>query len=156
MSATPGAWIRDLTIDRVIVSCTARARGGSVVGAVALVPTVGFSLFPKAGTPQYHVDVETPDGTSLAETDRAVRFAERVIGAHPSTTSIFANIGKDNPMVYYNVNQRAEAPNRAQLLVLLNDYDNINTPRMLDSLRAQLSHYPGFARGRLVCQSTAP
>jgi multidrug efflux pump subunit AcrB len=114
-----------------------------VVGAVALVPTVGFSLFPKAGTPQYHVDVETPDGTSLAETDRAVRFAERVIGAHPSTTSIFANIGKDNPMVYYNVNQRAEAPNRAQLLVLLNDYDNINTPRMLDSLRAQLSHYPG-------------
>jgi hypothetical protein len=31
MSATPGAWIRDLTIDRVIVSCTARARGGAVV-----------------------------------------------------------------------------------------------------------------------------
>ncbi len=114
-----------------------------VVGAVALVPVVGFSLFPKAGTPQYHVDIETPDGTSLAETDRAVRFAERVIGAHPATTGIFANIGKDNPNVYYNVFQRAEAPNRAQLLVLLNGYDNERTPLALDSLRQQVAQYPG-------------
>ncbi len=114
-----------------------------VVGAVGLVPAVGFSLFPKAGTPQYHVDIETPDGTSLAETDRAVRYAEQVIGAHPATKSIFANIGKDNPNVYYNVFQRAEAPNRAQLLVLLNEYDNIKTPLALDSLRQQVALYPG-------------
>ncbi|MCC6241657.1 MAG: efflux RND transporter permease subunit [Gemmatimonadaceae bacterium] len=115
----------------------------SVMGAVALVPVVGFSLFPKAGTPQYHVEIETPEGTSLAETDRAVRFVERTIGAHPSTVSIFANIGKDNPAVYYNVFQRAEAPNRGQLLVLINAYDNIGTPLMLDSLRAQMAQYPG-------------
>ncbi|MEQ1692433.1 MAG: efflux RND transporter permease subunit, partial [Gemmatimonas sp.] len=114
-----------------------------VIGSVALVPVVGFSLFPKAGTPQYHVDIETPEGTSLAETDRAVRYAERVIGAHPSTTSIFANAGKDNPAVYYNVFQRAEAPNRAQLLVLLHTYDNLKTPLALDSLRGQLALYPG-------------
>jgi multidrug efflux pump subunit AcrB len=117
--------------------------GAMVLGAVALVPVVGFSLFPKAGTPQYHVDIETPEGTSLAETDQAVKFAERVLGAHPSTKSIFSNIGKDNPEVYYNVFQRAESPNRAQMLVLLNRYDNIATPRMLDSLRQQLAAYPG-------------
>lgn len=117
--------------------------GALVVGSLTLVPVVGFSLFPKAGTPQYHVDIETPEGTSLAETDRAVRFAERVIGAHPGTKSIFANIGKDNPQVYYNVFQRAEAPNRAQMLVLLNEYDNEQTPVILDSLRQQLAHYPG-------------
>ena len=117
--------------------------GAMVVGAVALVPVVGFSLFPKAGTPQYHVDIETPEGTSLAETDRAVQFAERILGQHPSTKNIFANVGKDNPQVYYNVFQRAEAPNRAQMLVLLNSYDNVKTPRSLDSLRAKLSQYPG-------------
>ncbi len=114
-----------------------------VVGAVALVPAVGFSLFPKAGTPQYHVDIETPEGTSLAETDRAARFAEQVIGVHPETRAVFTNVGKDNPAVYYNVFQRAEAPNRAQLLVLLKSYDNERTPVMLDSLRRQLAAYPG-------------
>ncbi len=114
-----------------------------VVGSVALIPAVGFSLFPKAGTPQYHVDIETPEGTSLAETDRAVRFAEQTIGAHPGTRAIFANVGKDNPDVYYNVSQRPEAPNRAQLFVLLNAYDNDDTPRMLDTLRQALSAYPG-------------
>lgn len=117
--------------------------GALVVGAFALVPVVGFSLFPKAGTPQYHVDIETPEGTSLAETDRAARFAERTIGAHPSTVSVFSNVGKDNPSVYYNVFQRAESPNRAQLIVLIDAYDNVRTPVMLDSLRRQLAAYPG-------------
>ncbi|MCA0375490.1 MAG: efflux RND transporter permease subunit [Gemmatimonadetes bacterium] len=114
-----------------------------VVGAFALVPAVGFSLFPKAGTPQYHVDITTPEGTSLAETDKAVRFAERVIGTHPGTRGVFANVGKDNPQVYYNVFQRFEAPNRGQLIVLLHEYDNVRTPIVLDSLREQLAQYPG-------------
>ena len=117
--------------------------GALVIGALGLVPVVGFSLFPKAGTPQYHVDIETPEGTSLAETDRATRFAEKIIGAHPSTKGVFANVGKDNPSVYYNVFQRAEAPNRAQLLVLIKGYDNERTPLSLDTLRRQLALYPG-------------
>jgi multidrug efflux pump subunit AcrB len=115
----------------------------AVAGALALVPVVGFSLFPKAGTPQVHVDITMPEGTALAETDRAVRFAESVLLAHPGTAGVFANVGKDNPGVYYNVLQRAEAPNRAQLFVLLRAYDEARTPRTLDSLRARLAAYPG-------------
>ena len=122
---------------------TILAAAALVVLSVLLVPAVGFSLFPKAGTPQYHVDITTPDGTSLSETDRAVQYAERVIGGHASTRGVFANVGKDNPDVYYNVFQRPEAPNRAQLLVLLNTYDNITTPIVLDSLRERLALYPG-------------
>lgn len=114
-----------------------------VVGALALVPAVGFSLFPKAGTPQYHVDITTPEGTSLAETDRAVRHAEQVVLAHPGTRAVFANVGKDNPEVYYNVFQRAESPTRGQLIVRLHEYDNVRTPIVLDSLRARMAEYPG-------------
>lgn len=116
---------------------------GVVVAAFLLVPVVGVSLFPKAGTPQYHVDITTPEGTSLAETERAVRYAEAVVRAHPDTRGVFANAGKDNPSVYYNVFQRAEAPNRGQLLVLLHDYHHTRTPLALDSLREQLARYPG-------------
>ncbi len=114
-----------------------------VVGSIALVPIVGFSLFPKAGTPQFHIQIETPDGSSLEETDRAVRFTELVIGAHPDVRGIFSNIGKDNPPVYYNVFQRAEAANRGQLFVLLHEYDTERTPIMLDTLRQRLAEYPG-------------
>ena len=114
-----------------------------VVAAMGLVPLVGFSLFPKAGTPQYHVDITMPEGTSLAETDAAVRYAEQVVMQDANTRGVFANVGKDNPEVYYNVFQRAEAPNRGQLLVLLNAYHEERTPRTLDSLRTLLALYPG-------------
>lgn len=116
---------------------------GLVAAAFTLVPVVGFSLFPKAGTPQYHVDITAPEGTSLAETDRAVRYAEAVVRGHPETRAVLANAGKDNPSVYYNVFQRAEASNRGQLFVLLKHYDNTRTPLALDSLREKLALYPG-------------
>ena len=117
--------------------------GALVVASLSLVPAVGFSLFPKAGTPQFHVDIETPDGASLDETDRAVRFAERVIGPHPTVRGIFSNVGKDNPVIYYNVFQRAEAANRGQLFVLLHAYDAATTPLVLDTLRQRLAEYAG-------------
>jgi multidrug efflux pump subunit AcrB len=117
--------------------------GALVAGSLALVPVVGFSLFPVAGTPQVHVDIEAPDGASLDETDRAVRFAERVMGTHPAVRGVFANVGKDNPVVYYNVFQRNEQSNRGQLFVLLHEYHGTRTPRLLDSLRQRLATYPG-------------
>jgi multidrug efflux pump subunit AcrB len=112
------------------------------VGSLALVPVVGFSLFPKAGTPQFLVDVETPDGSSLAETDRAARFAERVVARQPGVKAVMANVGRDNPQVYYNVIPRNENPSVAQLFVTLDEYDPEETPVMLDRLRARFAAYP--------------
>lgn len=114
-----------------------------VAASLALVPAVGFSLFPKAGTPQFLIDIETPEGASLAETDKAARFAERTVMARKQIRGVFTNVGKDNPFVYYNVNQRSERSNRAQLFVLLREYDPAYTPAMVDSLRAALATYPG-------------
>ena len=45
--------------------------GALVVGSVALVPAIGFSLFPKADTPQFLVRVRTPQGSSLSLRCRA-------------------------------------------------------------------------------------
>jgi multidrug efflux pump subunit AcrB len=117
--------------------------GALVAGSLALVPVVGFSLFPKAGTPQFLVDIQTPEGSSLSLTDSAARFAERTVSAQKEVRGVFANVGRDNPFVYYNVNQGAERSNRAQLFVLLTGYDPSHTPAMIDSLRASLAGYPG-------------
>lgn len=137
------------TLDRVIDASYARLLHRSLarprttlavaallfVGAIALVPVVGFSLFPKAGTPQFLISVETPDGWSIDETDRVVRQVERTLLARRDVRSVFANVGKGNPQVYYNVTPGSERNNVAELFVLLDHYDGRETPVMLDSLR---------------------
>jgi multidrug efflux pump subunit AcrB len=120
---------------------TLAAAGALVIGSVALVPAVGFSLFPKAGTPQFRIDVTTPTGSSLDETDRAVRFVEGVLRERPEVRGVFANAGRDNPQIYYNVIPRSENPSAGQLFVLLDRYDR-GTPALLDTLRARLAGYP--------------
>jgi multidrug efflux pump subunit AcrB len=114
-----------------------------VVASVALVPSIGFSLFPKAGTPQFLVRIETPEGSSLAETDRAARFAERVLARRPEVKSVMTNVGRDNPQIYYNVIPRGLTSNAAQLFVLLHEFDERATERLLDTLRAELDAYAG-------------
>ena len=114
-----------------------------VVLSFAVIPIVGFSLFPKAETPQFHVDITAPEGASIAATDSAARFAERVLGRTHGVKAIYTSVGHDNPRIYYNVGSRTDDPRIGQLFVLLEHYDPGTTPRLLDSLRAALGTYPG-------------
>ena len=117
--------------------------GAFALACFALVPVVGFSLFPKAETPQFHVDVTAPEGASIAATDSAARFAERVIGRTAGVKAIYTSVGHDNPRVYYNIASRTDDPRIGQLFVLLDHYDHATTPRLLDSLRTELARFPG-------------
>ncbi|MEP7345142.1 MAG: efflux RND transporter permease subunit, partial [Gemmatimonadaceae bacterium] len=114
-----------------------------VVSSFVLVPFVGFSLFPKAGTPQFLVDIETAQGSSIEATDQAARFVERTLMTHPDVRGIFTNVGKGNPFIYYNITPKQEAANAGELFVLLRAYDPKQTPLMIDSLRATLAQYAG-------------
>lgn len=112
-------------------------------GSLALVPVVGFSLFPKAGLPQFRVTIEAPDGATLAETDRAARFVEGALVGHPAVRAVLTNVGRGNPQVYYNVAPRQLRASVGELFVLLHEYDGRRTPALLDSLRTRLAGYPG-------------
>jgi multidrug efflux pump subunit AcrB len=118
------------------------AIGGSLLLSAALVPVVGSSLFPKADTPQFLVTIEAPNGTSFAETDRALRFVEDKLRHMPEVKSWFANLGHGNPQVYYNVVAHADSLNYAEVFVQLKEYSTRHTPRRLDDLRTELSRYP--------------
>src|SRR4029453_19229401 len=87
------------------------AIGGSLLLSGALVPVIGSSLFPKADTPQFLISIEAPNGTSLAETDKAVRFVEEKLAPPPGGKTGFANIGHGNPQIYYNQFMRKDASN---------------------------------------------
>lgn len=116
--------------------------GGLFVASLLLVPVVGFSLFPKAGTPQFMIDIRAPEGASLTETDQAARFAESVLAKQDEVKSYFTNVGRMNPQVYYNVFGRDEKSNVGQIFVLIDEYHK-RTPALLDSLRAHFATYPG-------------
>lgn len=115
-----------------------------VAGAGLLVPVVGFSLFPKAGTPQFMVRVETPEGSGLPTTDRAVRHVERVLARHSDHVRwYFSNVGRGNPQVYYNVASRAEDPRYGEVFAELDEYDPKTSPKLLETIRRELAAYEG-------------
>jgi len=114
-----------------------------VAGSLALVPQIGFSLFPKAGTRQFIVTVETAEGSSLPVTDRTVRRVEQLLMARPEIDWVMSNVGKGNPQTYYNVPQRQEAANYGEVLAELHHFDPATTPAFYDRLRAELAGWPG-------------
>lgn len=119
------------------------ALGGSLVLSAGLVSVLGSSLFPKADTPQFLIQVESPNGTSLSETDRALTFVEDELKRMPEVKSWFSNLGHGNPQIYYNHIQRNDAANYAEVFVQLHEYDTDETPEQLAALRARLAQYPG-------------
>jgi multidrug efflux pump subunit AcrB len=126
------------------------AIGGSIVLAALMVPILGGSLFPKADTPQFLINVTTPTGSSLAETDRALRFAEAQLAARKEHFSgWFANLGHDNPQIYYNHIANGTSANVAEVFVQLRKYHKRRTAQLLDDLRHEFESYPG---ARIVVQ----
>jgi multidrug efflux pump subunit AcrB len=112
-------------------------------GALLLVPKVGFSVFPASEKPMFLVNISMPLGTNLDETDRVARDVERTIARIPNLKNFATNVGKGNPRIYYNILQRNESANFAQIFVQLNKdvrpEEKINT---IDSLRTILTAYP--------------
>lgn len=112
------------------------------MGSLALLPLVGFSLFPKSEKPQFLINVETPNGTSIVETDRIARYVETVIKKEEQIVYYTTNVGKGNPRIYYNVNARPESTNFAQFLVQLKDMKPEDKTKLIDKLRAKFLLYP--------------
>ena len=90
-----------------------------VLASFGLTPLMGFSLFPNADIPQFRIAVETPTGASLADTDRAVRFIEAELRRHEEVKHVFANVGRGNPRIYYNIFPEEKKANVGEVFVEL-------------------------------------
>ncbi len=121
---------------------TLAAALGVFVLSLALVPAIGFSLFPTADIPQFRVRIEAPDGASLADTDRALVFVEEKLAATPGIRWWFSNLGQENPRIYYNVLSRNSSAKIAEVFAEVQDHDAVATGKMLDGLRGQFAEYP--------------
>ncbi len=115
----------------------------AIFGAVcATVPLIGFSLFPSADVPQFLINVDAPDGASIAETDRALRFVEARLGREPEVKRWYTHLGHGSPFVYYNIFEHGRAANYGEVFVELKDYSAGRTPALFEALRSEFNQYP--------------
>jgi multidrug efflux pump subunit AcrB len=113
------------------------------VGSLALFPVVGVSFFPKAEKSQFIINVDSPEGTSIAKTDEIARHVESILTAYPDVKHYTTNLGHGNPRLYYNMFPKREASNHAQIYVELADNDMKAMQHLVGELRQRFSDYPG-------------
>jgi len=111
--------------------------------ALALMPFIGVSLFPKAEKPMIIVNVELPEGASFEQTKQNTLLIEKEIIDKPLVKDVIVNVGRGNPSAYYNVHPGRQTPNTGQLLVKLHDSKLSLVEPFVEDLREQLNHYPG-------------
>ena len=111
-------------------------------GALSLAGRVGFGLFPASEKPQFLINIETPDGSSLSETNRVARYVESQLKRDPAIRHFTTNVGKGNPRIYYNVVQRNESANFSQFFVQLTDVEPAGKRALIDKYRDRFALYP--------------
>ncbi|VAV88629.1 RND multidrug efflux transporter; Acriflavin resistance protein [hydrothermal vent metagenome] len=117
--------------------------------AFALVPSMGFSLFPYSDAPYFRVSIETEQGSSLDQTDIAVKEVAKILEAEPDIKVRAENIGSGNPQVFYNVAPGAERTNYGEILAVLDEWEAGKGADLIQRLRAKFDNVAG-ARVKLA------
>ena len=112
------------------------------VAAFGLVPVLGFSLFPSADVPYFLVRVETPEGSTIAATDKAVHDVSAILAREPAIAARMENSGRGNPQIYYNILPHEVEPRYGDIFVNMTGWDRHDSPDMIRRLRATLDAYP--------------
>lgn len=128
------------------------------VGSLLLIQVIGVTVFPKSEKPQFLINIETPLGTTLEETDKAVRYTENLLSKSNLIKNYASNIGKDNPRIYYNIVPRGgTSTNNAQIFVQLADETEVpERTEYINRLRTELDKYPGAKIKALEFEQGAP
>jgi multidrug efflux pump subunit AcrB len=111
------------------------------ISSLFLINLIGFSLFPKAGLPQFFITVETPRGSNISETDKVVRHVEGILATKPEVKYYMSNIGKGNPMIFYNAFQKSEQSTLGEILCEINTRSQPEIEKFVESLRDTLDTY---------------
>jgi multidrug efflux pump subunit AcrB len=123
----------------VVIVLAAASFGASIL----LFPLVGVSFFPKAEKPQFVINIDTPEGSSLEHTDAVAAEVESVLAGIDEVAHWAANVGHGNPRIYYNLPTKMETTTHAQIFVQLREYDAAAMERVVTGLRKRFEDYPG-------------
>ena len=111
------------------------------LSSLLLINMIGFSLFPKAGLPQFLITIETPRGSNISETDRVVKKVEAILSARPEVKYYMSNIGKGNPMIFYNSFQKSGQSTLGEILCELKTRSQPEIEKIVEMLRDTLDTF---------------
>ncbi len=117
-----------------------------ILGFAAL-PLLTPQFFPGVDRDQFHIEVDLPPGTGIAETLRVVDRIDAVLAPKEGIADVAWVVGRSAPAFYYNmVGDRDQAPAFAQALIRTDS--PAATERLLHELQASLPH--AFTEVRFV------
>ncbi len=112
------------------------------LGSLALIPVVGFSLFPPSEKPQFMIHINTTLQANIQQTDSITKQIEAELKQIPSVKYFTSNVGKGNPRVYYNMQQGSEDQAYADIFVQLHeDVKYKEKLALIESLREKWTPY---------------
>ena len=126
------------------------------LSAFALVPVLGFSLFPNADSSYFRVQIDAEQGTSLEGTGRIVRQVADILAKEPTIKIRAENVGRHNPSVFYNVFDSAETSTSGEVLAIMDKWRGAESNRMVDRLRKQFDAISGARIKLILFQNGAP
>lgn len=143
--AQHGVYARTLDFVQAKPRTTVLLLMGLALGSLALSPLAGMNFFPRADDkPQFLVRVKTPQGTNLDTTGERAIEVEQWLLEHGLARSVTTNIGKGNPMIYYNTLRDVQQPNFAELLVMVDRENSMRIPEFARALREHFANDPRF------------
>ena len=126
------------------------------IAAFALVPVIGFALFPNADVAQFRVAIDSEQGSSLDQTAKIVHDVSEILKSEPDVKVRAENIGQLNPSVFYNAFDSTQNSTTGEVLAVMDDWHGEKSEQMIERLRQKLDRISG-ARVKLVLfQNGAP
>ena len=114
------------------------------LGSLALIPVVGFSLFPPSEKPQFMIHISSELQDNIHTTNRISREIETELKAMEDVKYFTTNVGKGNPRVYYNMQQGQENVSYADIFVQLHeDVKSSDKIQIIENLRKKWTPYLG-------------
>lgn len=113
------------------------------IGAIILIPKVGFKLFPASEKPMFLITLKMPLQSNILETDKVTKLVESELQKYKEISYYTANVGKGNPQIYYNVRQQEAKTDFAQIFVQMDENAKPTEKVLLiEKLREKFNHFP--------------
>ena len=116
---------------------------GITVFSISLFPKIGVSFFPTADKPLLIIDINTPRGSSLALTEKAVNYVENLIDTIDLVDNYSSNLGNGSPQVYYNRIPVRFNKSHGQVVMNLKEWEQKSFYNLIGFLRKNFADYPG-------------
>ena len=111
--------------------------------SISLFPKIGVSFFPTADKPLLLIDIRTPRGSSMDETEKAIEFVESILDTMDYVKNFTTNVGHGNPQIYYNKIPASYMKSRGEILVNFTEWDQGRFYKTLADLREEFKKYLG-------------